>query len=88
MAVQWVVGGVEVEDDLFRCTAVGIKKEIDEGPFERRRIVADLVIGRNLLAPSSSRLRVDLPATGAQFLRRAVSLPASTARMGSWRSSS
>jgi hypothetical protein len=34
---------------------------------------------------NSSRLSVDLPANGAQSLRRAASLPPSTAITGSWR---
>src|SRR5215471_14492789 len=35
--------------------------------------------------PNSSRLSVDLPASGAQSFRRADNLPASTAIVGSWR---
>ena len=47
MPVQRVVGGVKIEDDLFRRARMGVEKEVDEHPLDRRRIMADLVIGRN-----------------------------------------
>ena len=86
IAVQRIVGGIEVEDDLLRCLLVGVEEEIDEQAFDRRRVVADLVVaGRRFGRLSSSRFRVALPASGAQSDRCASSLPASTASTGSWR---
>jgi hypothetical protein len=88
IAVQWVVGGVEVENDLRRRMLVRSDEQIDKRCFDRLWVVADLVIGVGWSGPNSSRLSVDWPATGAQFRRRAVSLPANTAMIGVWRSSS
>ena len=44
MAVQRIVGGVEIEDDLLRRRRVGFQKKVDEQRLDRRRLVADLVI--------------------------------------------
>jgi hypothetical protein len=46
VAVQRVVGSVEVEDDLLWRLLVGFEEEIDEQAFDRGRIVAHLVIAR------------------------------------------
>ena len=48
MPVQRVVGGVEIEGDLWRRGRMGIEKQIDKQPFDRRRVMADLVIARRL----------------------------------------
>jgi hypothetical protein len=42
--VQWIVGGVRIEDDLLRRLLVGIEEEIDEQSLDRGRIVGDLVV--------------------------------------------
>jgi len=42
--MQRIVGGIEIKDDLFRRLVVGIEEEIDEQAFDRRRVVAHLVI--------------------------------------------
>ena len=83
MAVQRVVGGVEVENDLLGRPGVRLEEEIDEQRLDRRRVVADLLVAGRRRRDSSSRFSVDLPATGAQSSRRASSLPASTAITGS-----
>lgn len=44
--MQGVVGGVQVEDDLFGRRGMCVEKDLDEQPLDRRRIVADLVIAR------------------------------------------
>src|SRR5271163_1070544 len=90
MPVQRVVGGIEVEDDLLRRMLVRLHEQIDKQRLDPGAVPGDPVIARQLrpAPPRSSRLSVDLPASGAQFLRRADSLPASTAMVGSWRSSS
>src|SRR4051794_41590303 len=80
MPVQWVIGGVEVEDDLPRRCAV----RLQEQPHEE--ILNRFAIERGWL--NSSRFKVDLPANGAQSERFASSLPASTAIAGSCRSTS
>jgi hypothetical protein len=46
VAVQRVVGSVEVEDNLLWRLLVGFEEEIDEQAFDRPRIVAHLVIAR------------------------------------------
>ena len=50
MAMQRVVGRVEVENDLSGRPCVRLEEEIDEQGFDRRRVVADLVIARGDLA--------------------------------------
>ena len=47
MPVQWVVGGVEVEGDLRR-RRMGIEKQVDKQGFDRRRVIADLMIADRL----------------------------------------
>ena len=44
MAVQRVIGGVEIEDDLLGWAAMGFHKQIDQQRLDHRRIVADLVV--------------------------------------------
>ncbi len=46
VAMQRIVGGIEVEDDLFRSLRVSFQEEIDEQAFDRRRVVTNLVITR------------------------------------------
>ena len=46
MAVQRIVGGVEVEHDLGRRLVMGLQEQIHEQSFDRLCIVADLVIAR------------------------------------------
>ena len=46
MAVQRIVGGVEVERDLFGRPDVRLEEEVDEQRFDRRRIMADLLVAR------------------------------------------
>jgi hypothetical protein len=48
MAVQRVIGGVEVEGDLRRRHRMGIKKQVNKQPLDRRRVIADLVIAGRL----------------------------------------
>jgi hypothetical protein len=48
MAVQRIVGGIEIKDDLLRRPCVGLEEQIDEQPLDRRWIVTDLVIARRL----------------------------------------
>jgi hypothetical protein len=46
IAMQRVVGGIEVEDDLLRSLPMGLQEKIHEQVFDRGRVVADLVITR------------------------------------------
>ena len=85
MSVQRVVGGVEIEGDLQRRRQMGVDKQVDKQALDRRPIMADLVIAVVSARLNSSRLSVDLPASGAQSERFAASLPPSTAITGSWR---
>ena len=50
MAVQRIVGGVEIEGDLWRWRRMGIDKQVDKQGFDGRRIIADLVVTGRLLA--------------------------------------
>ena len=43
MAVQRVVGRVEVENDLFGRPSVRLEEQVDEQGLDRRRVVADLL---------------------------------------------
>ena len=49
MPVQRVVGGVEIEGDLRRRRRMGVEKQIDKQRFDRRRVIADLVVAGRLL---------------------------------------
>ena len=53
MAVDRIVGGVEVEDDLFGRAPMAVLEERHEQHLDGRRIVADLVV--------LARLRRDCP---------------------------
>ena len=44
MAVQRIVGGVEIKDDLPGRPGLRVDEQIDKGGFDRQRVVADLVI--------------------------------------------
>ena len=46
MPVQRIIGGVEIEDDLFRRHDMRVEKDIDQQPLDRCRIVAEFVIAR------------------------------------------
>ena len=48
MAMQRIVGGVEVEDDLRRDAAVRVKEQIDEQRLNGGTIMTDPVILRRL----------------------------------------
>ena len=58
LAMQRIIGGIEVEGDLAGRRAMRLEKQIDEQPFHRRRIVADLVVARRF------RLRQFQPVQG------------------------
>jgi hypothetical protein len=86
MAVQRVVGGVEIEDDLARRHPVCFKEEVDEQALDRRPVMADPMVARGSDGRMLEPVQGALPASGAQSLRLAWSLPASVASTGSWRS--
>ena len=44
--MQWIVSGIQIEDDLLRRLLVGVEEEIDEQAFDRQGVVADFVIAR------------------------------------------
>jgi hypothetical protein len=67
MAMQRIVGRIEIENDLLWRRVVGVEEELDEQPLDRRRIMANLVVTRG------SRGRVLEPVQGALAgKRRAV----------------
>jgi hypothetical protein len=88
VAMQWIIGGVQIKNDLFRCLLVGVEEEVNEQASTAAAswLILWYRVGSTRL--SSSRFSVDLPARGAQSERCATSLPASTASTGSRRSSS
>jgi hypothetical protein len=55
VAVQRVIGGVQIEDDAARCGGVAVEEEVDEQSLDRRRVVPDLVVAagsrRRMLEP-------------------------------------
>jgi len=44
LPVKRIVSGVEIEGDLRRRRRMSIEKQIDKPPFDRRSVIADLVI--------------------------------------------
>lgn len=42
--MQWIVSGVEIEDDLFLCLPMRFEDVIDEQRHDRRRVMGDLVV--------------------------------------------
>jgi len=46
--VQRIVGGVEIEGDLRWRRRVGVEKQVDKQPLDRRRVIADLVVAGRL----------------------------------------
>jgi hypothetical protein len=81
--VHRIIGRIKVEDDFAGRSLMRVQEKIDQQPLDGDRIVADLVVAVRLELLRSCRFNVDLPATGAQSCRRASSLPASTAIIGS-----
>jgi hypothetical protein len=59
MAVQGVIGRIEVEDDRFGRRPVRLEEEVDEQAFDGRRGMADLVV------TARKRRRVLEPVQGA-----------------------
>ena len=47
-AVQRIIGGVEIEDDLFRRLFMRLNEQIHQQLFDGRRIMSNLVIARRL----------------------------------------
>ena len=60
VAVQRIIRGVEVENDLLGRRLVRLEEQVDEQPFDRRAVMADLVVarrlGRRVLEPVQSAL--------------------------------
>ena len=89
IAMDGVVGRVEIEDDALGRRRVGLEKEADEQPFHCALVHAQLAIAvfvcfwRALKA-----VQRGLPASTAQSERRASALPETRPSTGSWRSSS
>jgi hypothetical protein len=46
IAVNEIVGSVEIEPDLLGRLAVRLQEEVDQRLLDRRRVVADLVVAR------------------------------------------
>src|SRR5450755_3500294 len=44
LAVERIVGGVEVDLDAYRRLAMGVEKDIDKQPLDRRAVVIELVV--------------------------------------------
>ena len=77
VAVQRVVGRVEVEHDLARRFLMGVEKQLDEQPLDRRSIVVDLVIARPLRL--ARRMLQTVQRALARQRRRRLGLAAVTA---------
>ncbi len=60
LAVQRIIGRIEVENDLPRCALMRLHKQVDQKILDGHRIVADLVVARRLqlaqLQPVQRRL--------------------------------
>ena len=82
MAVQGIVGGVEIENDPLGRLGVGLQKQVDEQPLDRPRVVADPVVaierrGRRVFQPVQRALAGERGAVGTPRL------PARVASTGS-----
>ena len=89
IAVDGIVGRVEVKDNALRRGCVGLEKEADEQPFHRALVHAQLAIAVfiglwRVLKPVQRGLPRQHSAIGAARL----SFPETRPRTGSWRSSS
>jgi hypothetical protein len=85
--MQRIVGGIEIENDLFRGLLVGVEEEVDDQTFDGRRIVAHLLVSRRPGAAQFQPVHGRFARRRAQSDRCASNLPASTASTGSCRSS-
>jgi hypothetical protein len=60
LAVQRIIGRVEIKNDLLRCAFVRLQEQVDQKLLDGHRIVADLVVARGLqfaqLQPVQRRL--------------------------------
>jgi hypothetical protein len=88
MAVQAIIGGVEIQNDLARSPRLGLHEQTHMNRSTTRASIApgSWPIRRYRIGSvrlSSRRFSVLLPATDAQSDRLAQSLPASTAITGS-----
>jgi hypothetical protein len=87
-AVQRVVGGVEIENDLLWRRSVRLDEEIDQQPLDRRPVVAEPVVAtraaRRMLEPVEGALAGERCAALTSILAR--SFATSVARIGAWRS--
>jgi len=46
--VDWVIGGIEIKDDLVWSARVRLQKQVDQKPLDGDRILANLVVARRL----------------------------------------
>ena len=86
VAVQRVVGGVEIEDDPAWRRLVRVEEEVDEQALDRFAVMADFMVARGADRGVLEPVQRALAGERAQSLRLAWSLPASVASTGSWRS--
>src|SRR5207249_12153869 len=60
LAVQWIIGRIEIENDLPRGAFMRLQEQLDQKLSDRRRIMADLVVACRLklaqLQPVQRRL--------------------------------
>ena len=68
LAVERIIGGVEVDHDADRRLAMGVEKDVDKQPLDRRAVVIELVVPVladlvGMLQPVQRRLAGE-PATG------------------------
>ena len=61
LPVQRVVRGIQIDNDLLRSTPMRLQEQIDQQCFDRRRIVAYLVIARRLAAAQLQSVQRRLP---------------------------
>ena len=88
MAVQRVVGGIEVEDQFLGYLRMDVEEEFGEVPLDRASTVVDAVIAMRTRGRVLQPVWRDLPASGAWPGLRAPKRPSTTPSTGSWRSAS
>ena len=83
MAVQRVVGGVEVEDDLLGRPVVRLEQQVDEQGLDRRGLMGNISVLRGRLARQFQPVQRRFARHRRAILAPGLSLPASTAIKGS-----
>jgi hypothetical protein len=68
MAVDWVVGGVDIEHDLRRRFGVSLEEQLHEQPFDISRAACNLLVAAVLVRADGGQLKAIESALARQWL--------------------